>query len=291
MPCHYPIPAYQNLETRQVVFKETANTRPLTISCGRCVGCKLIRAGEWALRCIHESRMHEQNSFLTATYDEEHAPQDDSLHKSHLQKLFKRLRFAGYKFRYYACGEYGDLTQRPHYHICLFGHDFREDRVLWTDTEGHKLYRSPNLEKIWGNGQILIGELNYATAAYCAKYTMKKKFSDGGGYATLNAETGELSYLEQPFAIMSLRPAIGLTWLLKYHADVYHEKKDFIINNGIKHRPPKYYDHVYENRINWQRMEYLKGERAKNSTTMTETELRAHEKNARAKTKLKQAKI
>lgn len=238
------------------------------------------------MRCVHEAQLHEQNSFITLTYNDENLPEWGSLHKPDLQKFFKRLRKQKGKFRYYACGEYGETTQRAHYHVCLFGMDFN-DKVPFKKTGDHLLYISPQLQEIWGHGNTSVGTLTFETAAYTARYVMKKQFGDkGGGYVRVDEATGEIRPLVQPFATMSLRPAIASRWMHKFHNDVYGADKDSIHMNGKKLTPPKYYDKIYD-KINPDRLEYLKGEREKRRTGKTDQELHARALIAHARTKQK----
>ena len=106
---------------RQIVFRRQYGfvDLELIVPCGTCIGCRLDRAREWAIRCYHESKCHVFNSFITLTYSDEKLPPRSELVKSDLQKFFKRLRDKGYVFRYFACGEYGPLHGRPHYHLLL----------------------------------------------------------------------------------------------------------------------------------------------------------------------------
>jgi hypothetical protein len=290
MPCYQPIEAFQDLESKLVYFKETPNTRPLTLPCGRCIGCRVAKAKEWAIRCSHEAQMHKENAFLTLTLSDENMPDDGALDKRHLQLFFKRLRKnTGRNIRYYACGEYGGITGRAHYHVLLFGMDFHEDRKLWKQKpNGDRLYTSAFLEKIWGLGHAIIGNLTFGTAAYCARYTMKKKFGEyGGRHVNVDPETGELTPVQEPFAVMSLRPAIGLTWLEKYHADIYAERKGYVRLENKEYPIPRYYDKIY-GEMNPDRMEYHKHQRYLNNEAMTNHEIRAHELITRARTRKKE---
>lgn len=139
MPCHNPISAFRSRSknangTRSLVFNknEGYSDLELKISCGQCIGCRLERSRDWALRIVQEATLHAQNSFVTLTYADRHLPSHASLRKKHLQDFMKRLRFStDAKLRYYACGEYGTTSLRPHYHICLFGADFSADRKLY----------------------------------------------------------------------------------------------------------------------------------------------------------------
>lgn len=235
------------------------------------------------MRCVHEAQLHTQNSFLTLTYDDNNLPEWGSLHKPDLQKFFKRLRKSlGTKpIRYYACGEYGENTNRAHYHVCLFGHDFNDKTVL-KRTGKHNLYISKTLNELWGHGHTSIGDLNFETAAYTARYVTKKFGEMGGRYARLDEETGEIRTVVQPFAVMSLRPAIGLTWLHKFHNDIYGHDKDYLYMRGRKMRPTKYYDRVYDT-INPDRMEFLKYERGRKAEGSTSEQLHARALIARAR--------
>ena len=79
----------------------------LLLPCGQCIGCRIDYSRTWAIRCLHESKLHDENSFLTLTYDDDHLPSDLSLDKTHFQKFMKRLRsrFPDRVIRYYHCGE------------------------------------------------------------------------------------------------------------------------------------------------------------------------------------------
>ena len=92
------------------------------IPCGRCVACRLNRAREWSLRIMNELAYHKDACFLTLTYDDEHLPEDKSLSKRDFQLFMKRFRKDfGLPVRFFACGEYGKKTFRPHYHVIFFG--------------------------------------------------------------------------------------------------------------------------------------------------------------------------
>ncbi len=192
--------------------------------------------------------MHEQNSFLTLTYDQLHVPADYGLRKEAFPLFMKRLRKAvsPQRVRYFHCGEYGEETRRPHYHAVLFGLDFSFDRVPWTERNGHTLYRSESLEDIWKLGQVLIGEVTFESAAYVARYVVKKVTGSGAdaAYERVDGDTGECYQVEPEFATMSRSPGIGMTWIQKYLADVY--PWDEVISNGHPSKPPRAYDRYLE---------------------------------------------
>lgn len=234
------------------------------------------------MRCVLEARSHDRNSFITLTYNDEHLPKDRSLDRQHLTKFFKRLRKHKGPFRYYACGEYGDQTQRAHYHACLFGMDF-DDKVEFRKINEHTLYISEELNRIWGYGNTSIGDLTFESAAYCARYVLKKKLGKGTlQHVLLDEETGELKPVVQPYAVMSLATAIAKQWLSKNHGDIYNAEKDFLVLRGQKLKPPKYFDKIYDT-INPAKMAKIKEIRKTEHKDLTLQELRAHEKNTRAR--------
>lgn len=257
MGCFYPLHAFRLVSQRtengksKIVFsrKELTNHafEPIEIACGQCRGCRIDKAKGWALRCVHEAELHDDNCFITLTYRDENLPEHGSLKKKDFQLFMKRLRkfFRGVRIRFYMCGEYGEQLKRPHFHACLFGLDF-PDKILWDKREGVSLYRSAILEKLWPYGYSIIGEVTYDSAAYVARYIMKKinGRDKEEHYKRVNIKTGEVIQIQQEFTTMSRRPGIGKEWLQKYHKDVY--PKDFTTYKGKKFRPPRYYDNIYD---------------------------------------------
>lgn len=236
------------------------------------------------MRMVLEAQLHQDNCFITLTYTDEELPETGSLNRHHLTKFFKRLRKQKGPFRYYACGEYGDQTKRAHYHACLFGMTF-EDKVELQKKAEHTLYYSQQLTDIWGHGHTSIGELNFETAAYCARYVLKKQTGlalKGKGTFQLNETTGEIIPVEQPYAVMSLRSAIAAQWLPQFHGDIYAADKDFLAMRGKEMKPPKYFDKLLD-KIDPIRIRRIKEKRKTEREIMTLKELRAHEKNTRAR--------
>ena len=94
VPCFHPLDAWQ-CSNGDVVFTDNLARndviRRLSLPCGRCVGCRLERSRQWAVRCMHEASMHMFNSFVTLTYDD-HLPEYNSLNYKHFQDFMKRLR-------------------------------------------------------------------------------------------------------------------------------------------------------------------------------------------------------
>ena len=186
--------------------------------------------------------MHDENSFITLTYDDDNLPWDGSLNKKHLQDFMKRLRwhFRHKTIRFFACGEYGEQLNRPHYHALLFNHDF-QDKTLWSETDGIRLWISEGLGELWPFGFSTIGNVTWDTAAYCARYVTKKKTGEEAKdhYWKMLATDLEVQ-LEPEYATMSTKPGIGKTWFDEYQDDCY--PSDYITSKGKKLRVPRYYD-------------------------------------------------
>lgn len=196
--------------------------------------------------------MYEDNSFITLTFNDEYLPEDQSLDIKVFQKFMKRLRkkISPTKIRFYACGEYGENFGRPHYHACIFGYSF-PDKTIWKKSNDYPLYRSPILEAVWPFGYCSVGELTFASAAYTARYILKKVNGDLAldHYEQINPETGQITQRKPEYTNMSRggktgKGGIGSSWLSKFLSDVYPE--DFVVINNKKMKPPKFYDAKYE---------------------------------------------
>lgn len=153
-------------------------------------------------------------------------------------------------------GEYGSKNRRPHFHACIFGYDY-PDKKYWSRTKaGSRLYTSELLTKQWGKGFASIGEVNFESAAYIARYIIAKQTGKDASayYQHIDEETGEITDLKPEYNRMSLRPAIGKGWLEKYKNDAYPEGE--IVINKRKQKTPKYYDKQFkkENREQYEQM-------------------------------------
>lgn len=259
MPCYSPLQAWYSKDInesgkRSMVFSHKHAEdpdSPISLPCGQCIGCRLERSRQWAIRCIHEASLYENNCFITLTFSpEELAKRDNpmSVDVRDFQLFMKRLRKKfGSNIRFFHCGEYGEIGKRPHYHACLFNFDFA-DKKLWKITKGgERLYISQALMDLWPFGFSTIGDVTFESAAYVARYIMKKQTGDKAfeHYNEIDPETGEvLNSIKPEYITMSRRPGIGKKWFDKYKNDVY--PKDFVTVNGKKMRPPKYYDTLLE---------------------------------------------
>lgn len=235
--------------------------------------------------------MYEQSAFITLSYADNHLPQYNSLHYEDIHRFWKRerqrlLRKHGIKLRHYTVGEYGDKSQRPHYHACVFGYGYLENRIIMRETPT-LLWTTPELEKAWGLGFVSVGALNYTTASYTASY-ITKKLRSKQQYVRTDEETGELIPLEQPRAFMS--DNLGKTWWEKFGK--YLETNDWVIINGQKQKPPKAYDRWLQAK-NEQKIQEIKKKRREIATENKRTpeQNRARADNARARTKTRRKTI
>lgn len=253
MPCYRPLTAWRTTENtpngkKAIAFVKSASCiHPMQLPCGQCIGCKLDRSLQWAIRSVNEAQLHHQNSFITLTYDQDSLPWDGSLTKSHFVNFIKKLRntYPSQTIRYYMCGEYGEKLSRPHYHACLFGLDW-SDKEPFKNVEGIITYTSETLEALWGHGFCTIGELNFETAAYTARYIAKKVNGKNKEkhYTTTCPHTGNLIILEPEYNNMSRKPGLSKDWYEKYLTDIY--PSDFLIHCGKKIKVPRYFDNLYE---------------------------------------------
>lgn len=251
MPCYHPIQAYRSREInpgtgrRSLVFnkKDGFEDLPVSVKCGQCIGCRLDRSAEWAIRCHHEASLWEENCFITLTYRDEDLPDPPSVNVRDFQLFMKRLRkkYSPKTIRFFHCGEYGEMNRRPHYHAILFNHDF-EDKKLWKLSNGLPLYHSQSLSDLWQLGFCSVGAATFQSAAYVARYIMKKVTGPmaASTYEHVCPQTGVISELTPEYVTMSRRPGLGKDWLSKYRADVWPE--DFVVVDGKKFRPPRFYD-------------------------------------------------
>lgn len=232
------------------------------VPCGKCEDCRITYSRDWATRVFHELQVTGLGCFLTLTIAPEHMIKKSftyngkvyapySVYKRSLQLFFKRLRKATaikkgrkriyQKFRYLACGEYGEKYYRPHYHVCLLGYDFPDKKYWSTSDSGAMLYRSALLEKLWPYGNSTIGEATWKSAAYIARYTLKKR-KGPGSYERIDRETGQYFEVEPEFVLMS--KGIGKDWWLRYRTDT--DKDYLIVDMDKTTRVPRYYDKLRE---------------------------------------------
>lgn len=289
MPCHYPLQGhfvqivtkagalgrkFIPLKHRMDLFKKGLPMPPSdeyneygSNPCGRCMDCRLDRSRETGLRALHESRLYEDNCFITLTFSqpmlERYGILTDggySLDRDLVTRFIKKVRqkfdngfefddrftkskfYDARKIRVFGCGEYGEELGRPHYHLCLFNCNF-PDRVKWKKINGFWHYTSSILSSLWSIdgvslGQASVADFSFETAAYCARYSLKKI----NGPKAADHYKGRLP----EFLIFPTRGGgIGKPWFELYgKSDVV--PTDTCLINGAVCKPPRYYDKLRE---------------------------------------------
>jgi len=236
MVCYHPVTGYRSPSGQIVTSRKAGySDREVTRACGGCVGCRLEYSRRWAVRIAHEASLYDSNVFLTLTYRDEDLPENASLRKRDWQLFMKRLkkRSGGRSIRFFHCGEYGETTHRPHYHAILFNYDFNDRKFLKQTETGHTIDTSAELDETWQLGDCYIGSVTFESAAYCARYVMKK---------LTGQRKSEYGCREPEYATQSRRPGVGKPWLTKWKTDIF--PNDFVVINGQKQRVPTYYDEM-----------------------------------------------
>ena len=259
MPCYNPLLAWK--VEGKIVFNPPSGSagllKPFNLPCSKCYGCRLNYARSWALRCQLEALSHKDNCFITLTFSNEMLQKRNnpwSVDKNDFQLFMKKLRKKhGEHIRYFHCGEYGEKTHRPHYHALIFGHDFRiktNNNKVQQFGKKHPLYNSEELNNLWSYGHCTVGDLNFTTASYTARY-VTKKIKGEASKIHIDPITGAVTNIEDVYCTMSRGNkktkfnGIGEAAYHKYKHRWYGN--DFIVNgNGIKMKPPRYFDKLYE---------------------------------------------
>ncbi len=287
MPCYSPLKGWKCPYSGGILFKDSGGLQKMEVSCGQCIGCRLDHSRMWAMRIIHESCMWNDrggNCFITLTYSDENVPDDWSLHKNHFVKFMKRLRkvFAPQKIRYFHCGEYGNVCKhridlervgcplcnvgRPHYHAALFNCSFC-DLESYATQDGIVRYTSPMLERIWKNGFVDVGDLNFESAAYIARYALKKVTGARAHDHYMDYDMdGVIKWLAPEYITMSrghrceecrkkggrqpnclmCTGGIGYDWFQKYKKDIFPSDEVPVPGSGVFKGVPRYYEEIFK---------------------------------------------
>lgn len=225
---------------------------PIKIPCGQCRSCRIAKSREWANRCVMENTLYPDgyNWFITLTYNDENLPQGDVMRSTlcpddvtkflHDLRQFYERKYNHVGIRYFYAGEYGDKSKRPHYHMLLYNCPIIDLKHYKYSPTGDEYFTNPDFDKLWNKGFVVIGELNWNSAAYTARYTLKK----------LNGEVGKDYYTSEgvlpEFCRMSRRPGIGLGFFEKFKDKIYTD--DTIVlpapsrDKSLIVKPPKYFD-------------------------------------------------
>lgn len=288
MPCYYPLAGWRSRTVnpatgkRPVVFQKADGLidRPVEVPCGKCTGCRLERARQWAIRCMHEKSLYSESSFLTLTYSDDNLPAFQSLQLEDYQTFFKRLRKkTGPGLRFFGCGEYGETRGRPHYHAILFNYNF-PDRRHYKTTDSGVLFRSAILDRTWGHGLCSIGTVTFESCAYVAKYCVKK----------VNGDKAAAHYRGRLPEFSTQSKGIGRGWYEKYKSDV--DMNDSVVMRGREMKPPQYYDRLREREVEPGRWsDPVRAARARAAEKVGSTKLRVKETVAEARLSLKKGKI
>ena len=274
MSCYHPLYAYKskfvNPQTGKAVIKFTLKPsdvnkyEPIALPCGQCIGCRIDHSRDWANRLMLERQYHDSAWFCTFTYDDDHVPRSWypdpetgeaipslTLNKRDVQLLMKRIRrhFPDDKIRFFACGEYGGQTFRPHYHAIIFGlhlNDLVPYKTVREAGELYTYYNSKSLQDCWLDsdgkpiGFVVVGEVTWESCAYTARYVTKK-------LKGREAEFYEKHRIQPEFSLMSRKPGIARAYY-EENSDLFDS--DFINistpKGGRKFRPPRYFERLFE---------------------------------------------
>lgn len=233
------------------------------IPCGKCISCRLEYARQWAIRCVHEAKMHPENCFITLTYAEENLKSDKLVYQD-FQTFVKNLRsqrFQGLldlmfptlpqkeqrqlwrklpkerqnelndsiRISVFVTGEYGDRQKRPHWHALLFNYRPEDSTYKYSNDRGDKIYSSETLGNLWPHGISELGDVTFESAGYCARYAAKKL-----------AHGPDQSHDFNPISKKSCKHAIGKSFLEKYWKEIFDN--GFVIVNNTKSSIPRYYE-------------------------------------------------
>lgn len=248
--------AKQELRFNRPLPRDMNHYRRLSLPCGKCVECRMQYAREWANRCVLEMQYHEHTHFLTLTYDDAHLPRTFSANEEtgecvspaatlvprDLQLFLKRLRFnTQQSIRFFAAGEYGTNTFRPHYHLIIFGLNCQYELQRQSPL-GNNYYTSLEIDRAWRDqygdpiGYHLIAPASWKTCAYVARYILKKQTGEEGrrAYRKFN--------IEPPFTRMSRRPGLGYQYFVD-HPDccAFHHISAGDVDGAREFFPPAYF--------------------------------------------------
>lgn len=273
--------AYENPDGGRPIFGWEGRKngyKELKLPCGKCPECQKDYYTQWATRGSRELARWSSSVFVTMTYSDKHLPADNSLQKSDVQNFIKRVKkhFRSSKenpIRQTYCGEYGEKTKRPHYHAILYNCDFTDRKKHYKTDQGHQVFTSETLSRLWPYGHVEFGYATPGSIAYIYKYILKKKTRKEKEHLLVIERDGITFEVNHEFVESSRNPGIGA------HLRGSHSlKKGYLTNDGVKQKLPKYYledlkknDPVLYERIKDQRFDFAQNK-------PTETRLRKMQK-------------
>lgn len=195
-------------------FELGPRSKKQQVPCGKCISCLSNRRIEWAFRLQQELKHCKGASyFVTLTYDRENLKKANyALNKRDIQLYFKRLRksSSNTSIRYYAVGELGSKSARPHYHILLFNAEEKQIR------------------KSWDKGIVHLGMVTCASISYCLKYLVQPVI--------------EGLQKNKPFVLMSRGYGLGAKYLTDEMVEWHrNDDRNYAIIEGKKTRLPRFY--------------------------------------------------
>lgn len=291
MKCTNLKPLNHYLKDGKIALKfntQTITNNTLLIPCGKCIACRINKATEWCYRIQEELKKYDNKDchFITLTYDNKSVPQDGSLEKDAISHFIKSLRNQTQQqnIKFYGIGEYGSTTDRPHYHILIFGLKLNDKKFNSYSKHRHILYTSATIQDAWHNkGKCILAEISYQTAHYVARYINK-------------ASQQYDKKLTAPYTRASKNHSIGYKKGLELYELFENNNVLLKTNNTVKTIPiPRYYYKLLEKQNTplyelkkAQQYEYLKNtidiEQIKNTTDKTRNDTQARINNTILKT-------
>lgn len=249
MRCTRPLRAGFQHDGNSITFRRKEMSQQFAtfkLPCGKCLSCRLEYGRQWAVRCVHEASMHDRNSFVTLTYDDDHLTSPRLVYDD-FQRFMKRLRKrnGGERIGYFVTGEYGEINKRPHWHCILFGFSPGDAVPKYRNFRGDQSYSSECLSDLWGQGMVEFGNVTFDSAGYCARYAAKK---------LVHGHDGEHDF--EPISKKSSKYAIGRLWIEKYWPEVF-ESGIVRLSNGVKCGVPRYYERWFRENHPEEYLDYL----------------------------------
>lgn len=220
----------------------------LLLPCRQCIECRLAKSREWACRLMHQKKFHAESMFLTLTYDQDHVPKDGSLNKTDFRTFFKDLRgrFDYYglgKLKFFGVGEYGEEKGRPHYHAIVFTDCIqRTERFGISSAEssrsGDLQFSSGLISEVWPYGLHRFSEVTFESAAYVARYALKK----------VSGALKSSHYGSRSPEFQSCSNGIGKDWFKEFKEDAFPADSVIVRRNDrmVEMCPPEYYMRLLE---------------------------------------------
>lgn len=244
----------------RLVATKLMEQNAISMPCGHCQACELRKRKDMSTRLANEASLYSRSCFLTLTYDDDHLPHVDgvpTLYPTDLQLFMKRLRrriqvLTGTKYskddkhgkritdykdyvniRFFAVGEYGSKTHRPHYHVMIFGWTPADGKVKFY-RNGHPVNISDEVQSVWKNGIISYTSVTPEVAKYCARYVTKKY---------IKTDTDSSVDVVPEFTLQSVKGGgIGSPWLERFKENLFTGFVNIRCKNRIsKHSIPQYY--------------------------------------------------